>query len=95
MKTETDRTLSKVLGKIVPQKSERNSVENLAKKIMSKVVDASYNSSLNAKVSLEGSVAKDTWLSEEADIDIFLQIDSKLERKELETDFRDPCQKTR
>jgi tRNA nucleotidyltransferase (CCA-adding enzyme) len=85
LKTETDRTLSKVLERIVPQKSERNSVENLAKKIMSKVVDASYNSSLNAKVSLEGSVAKDTWLSEEADIDIFLQIDSKLERKELET----------
>jgi tRNA nucleotidyltransferase (CCA-adding enzyme) len=52
---------------------------------MSKVVEASDKSLLNAKVSLEGSVAKDTWLSGEADIDIFLQVDSKLERKDLET----------
>ena len=40
---------------------------------------------MNAKVTLEGSVAKDTWLSGEADIDIFLQVDSRLERKDLET----------
>ncbi|WP_455368591.1 CCA tRNA nucleotidyltransferase [[Eubacterium] cellulosolvens] len=82
---KTEKITSKVLERIVPQKSERNSVENLAKKIMSKIAEASHKSSLNAKVSLEGSVAKDTWLSGEADIDIFLQVDSKLERKVLET----------
>ncbi|OGD53566.1 CCA-adding enzyme [Candidatus Bathyarchaeota archaeon RBG_13_38_9] len=85
MKTETEKISIKVLERIVPKKSERNSVENLAQKIMNKVAEASDKSSLNAKVSLEGSVAKDTWLSGEADIDIFLQVDSKLERKDLET----------
>ena len=85
MKTETDRILIKILERIVPQKAERNSVENIAKNIISKVENESNKSSLNSKVSLEGSVAKDTWLSGEADIDIFLQVDSKLERKDLET----------
>ncbi len=85
MKNKAEEISKKVLERIVPQNSERNNVENLAKKIMEKVTEASQKSSLNAKVSLEGSVAKDTWLSEEADIDIFLQVESKLERKDLET----------
>jgi tRNA nucleotidyltransferase (CCA-adding enzyme) len=85
LKTETEKISIQVLERIVPKKLERNSVENLAQKIMSKVAEASDKSSLNAKISLEGSVAKDTWLSGEADIDIFLQVDSKLERKDLET----------
>ena len=85
MKTETERISTKILERIVPKKPERDTVENLAQKIMSKTEEVSHKSSLNAKVSLEGSVAKDTWLSGEADIDIFLQVDNKLERKDLET----------
>ncbi len=75
----------KVLKKIVPDPAEKERVYSLSKRIMERVSSAAHEATLKAEVSLEGSVAKDTWLSGEADIDIFLKVDSSLDRKELET----------
>jgi tRNA nucleotidyltransferase (CCA-adding enzyme) len=74
-----------VLKRIVPSQTERKRVYTLSEAIIQKVTSAACKISLKAEVSLQGSVAKDTWLSDEADIDIFFGVDSSLDRKELET----------
>jgi len=81
----TTEILEKILRRIVPSTVEKERVYSLSKKIMERVSSAAREAALNAEVSLEGSVAKDTWLSGEADIDIFLKVESSLDRKELET----------
>jgi len=75
----------KVLKRIVPKEAERKRVYTLSEEIMRRVSQAAHRASLKAEVSLEGSVAKDTWLSGEADIDIFLKVESSLDPSELET----------
>ena len=74
-----------VLHRIKPKHSERRRILELAEKMKSKVTDAVNESGLDAEVRIDGSVAKDTWLSGEADIDIFMRVPSTLSRNELET----------
>jgi len=75
----------KVLKRIVPSKAERERIYALSEELIQRVSSAARKASLNAEVSLEGSVAKDTWLSGEADIDIFLKVDANLSKADLET----------
>ena len=79
----TEQVLSEILEEITPKKDERTRIENLAKKLEQKVETASELLGVEAKVRLEGSVAKDTWLSEEPDIDIFMQVPPSIPRKSL------------
>lgn len=74
-----------VLRRITPKRSERKKILELAERMKSKVSDAASESSLDADVRIDGSVAKDTWLSGEADIDIFMRVSPTLSRNELET----------
>ena len=85
MNLDSVRIQREVLKRIVPKDKERKRAQELSETIIQEVTSAARKSSLKAEVSLEGSVAKDTWLSCEADIDIFLRVDSSLDRKVLET----------
>lgn len=78
-----EQVLSEVLEKITPKKNERTRIENLAKKLEEKVEAVSKMLGVEANVRLEGSVAKDTWLSGEPDIDIFMQVPPSIPRKSL------------
>jgi len=55
----------------------------LAKELKKKVVSASKELGVEAEVRVEGSVAKDTWLSGEPDIDVFMRVSVKIPRKSL------------
>ncbi len=79
MNPDTVRIQREVLKGIVPKDKERRRAQELSETIIQEVTSAARKSSLKAEVSLEGSVAKDTWLSGEADIDIFLKVDSTLD----------------
>ncbi len=64
----------KALRKAIPSIEERRETiwfsQNLAKKLESELKEAD----LEAKVQVEGSIAKDTWLAGEKDIDLFVLV---------------------
>jgi tRNA nucleotidyltransferase (CCA-adding enzyme) len=72
-----------VLERVTPKKTERNKINALANELEMKVVSASKALGVEAEVRVEGSVAKDTWLSEEPEIDIFMRVPKTIPRKSL------------
>ncbi|HVP92688.1 MAG TPA: CCA tRNA nucleotidyltransferase [Acidobacteriota bacterium] len=83
MQTKMDSVFEAVLVRVTPKKSDRTKIETLAKKLEKKVISASEASNVKVKVRVEGSVAKDTWLSEAPDIDIFMRVPKTIPRKSL------------
>jgi tRNA nucleotidyltransferase (CCA-adding enzyme) len=71
----------KVLKKTVPSREKKRRVLELAEKLKEKVRMAAEEAGITAQVRVEGSVAKDTWLREEPDIDIFMQVPTTLPRE--------------
>jgi tRNA nucleotidyltransferase (CCA-adding enzyme) len=83
MQAKLNKVLTTILKRITPNKRERIEVDALAKKIGRNVVAASKRLGVKARVRLEGSVAKDTWISGERDIDIFMRVPTAIPRKSL------------
>lgn len=78
-----DKICTKILKKATPTKTERARVEALARKLERKVAIATKEAKIKAYVRLEGSLAKDTWLNEKPDIDIFMRVPVSMPRKSL------------
>ena len=79
-----DEVLEVVLNKVVPKDSEREKIEKIAEEYREKVRRAATKYLESFEVILGGSVAKDTWLSGEADVDIFILMPPSISRRELE-----------
>jgi tRNA nucleotidyltransferase (CCA-adding enzyme) len=73
-----------IARQIAPSDFERERVNRLAEELKGKLVREAERSGLQAEVRLDGSVAKDTWLKGDADIDIFLRVPVSLSRADLE-----------
>ena len=58
-------------------------VVSLAGRLVKRVEKAAEKANVEARVRVEGSVAKDTWLRKEPDIDIFLQLPASTPREAL------------
>ena len=69
---------------ITPSSTERERVHRVAEQVRARLVVEVERDGLDAEVRLDGSVAKDTWLRGDADIDIFLRVPVSLSRAELE-----------
>ncbi len=78
-----EEVCAQVLGKIMPKEEERSKIEALARTLERRVTSAAEEFKVAATVRLEGSVAKDTWLSGEPDIDIFMRMPKTIPRKSL------------
>jgi tRNA nucleotidyltransferase (CCA-adding enzyme) len=65
---------SQVLKRVEPSESERKKVQELAKKLTQKVEKAAMDKGVKAEVRVEGSVAKNTWLRDAPEIDVFMQV---------------------
>jgi tRNA nucleotidyltransferase (CCA-adding enzyme) len=65
---------AQVLKRVNPSESERKKVQELAKKLTEKVEKAAKERQLEAEVRVEGSVAKNTWLRDCPEIDVFMQV---------------------
>lgn len=61
-----------ILKEIKPSKSERETVHKIAKEAIDYINKKSEKENIDVEAILVGSVAKDTWLSGKADIDIFI-----------------------
>jgi tRNA nucleotidyltransferase (CCA-adding enzyme) len=73
--------LAKVSKKVTPSTKERKEVLSLASSLVEKVREAARKAGVKARVRVEGSVAKDTWIRGEPDIDIFMQMPQSMPRE--------------
>src|SRR5437870_11213926 len=74
--------LQQVAKKIVPSDQEQEKMIGLSQAIQREVEDVLASSGIQAKVSPQGSFARDTWISREADLDIFARLPPTMEREE-------------
>ena len=74
----------KVSKKVTPNEDERTRIETLAETIRQRVNKICEMNKFDADVRIDGSVAKNTWLSKEADVDIFIRVPRHLTRDEFE-----------
>jgi len=72
-----------ILQKITPTQADRAKIQALAEDLQGKVLRACKEQGVNAIVRVEGSVAKDTWLREEPEIDIFMRLPTTIPRRDL------------
>jgi len=80
----TSRLCNAVARRITPSGAERERVHRLGDQLRARLVTEAEREALEAEVRLDGSVAKDTWLRGDADIDIFLRVPTSLSRADLE-----------
>jgi tRNA nucleotidyltransferase (CCA-adding enzyme) len=78
-----ETVLAGVLKRVTPGVAERKKIEALAKKLEKKVSHAAKRLGVEAAVRVEGSVAKDTWLSREPDVDVFMRVPTSIPRAKL------------
>ena len=78
-----DEVCDKVLDRIEPTPAEQEQTLHLAELLRRRVAVAIEEAHLEASVAVGGSVAKDTWLRGEADIDIFILFSQGLSKLQL------------
>jgi tRNA nucleotidyltransferase (CCA-adding enzyme) len=83
MQEKVEQVCASVLKRVTPKNKERAKMEALAKRLEKKVASASEELGVKAEVRVEGSVAKDTWISKEPDIDVFMRVPTAIPRKSL------------
>jgi tRNA nucleotidyltransferase (CCA-adding enzyme) len=83
MQGKFEKVRATVLERVTPKKRERSRIEALAKKLEKKVAYTSKGFGVEAEVRVEGSVARDTWLSGETDIDVFMRVPPTVPRGSL------------
>jgi tRNA nucleotidyltransferase (CCA-adding enzyme) len=85
MASTYEEIIAEVLKKVTPNRSDRDHVLSLAKKLTRKVREAAKEKGMEVEIRVEGSVAKDTWLRDEAEIDIFMRLPTIMPREALGT----------
>jgi len=83
--TTIEKVATTVLKKGTPSQKEKKNVLLLAENLVKKVKAAAKKTGVDAEVRVEGSVAKDTWLREEPDIDIFMRVSTSMPREAFGT----------
>jgi tRNA nucleotidyltransferase (CCA-adding enzyme) len=78
-----DEVLSKALEVLKPNADERVKIENLLNRLMDELKRGIRELGLNLNVEVEGSIAKDTWLSKEQDIDVFILFPKGYDKNEF------------
>lgn len=72
-----------VLKEIVPSDRERKEVTSITNKIVEHLTEKISREKINARVEVVGSIAKDTWISKDRDLDIFIVFDKSTPLEEL------------
>ncbi len=83
MQTQLEALTTQILKKITPTPAEYQKVEALSRKLEQKIAEACQTQGIKAVVRVEGSVAKDTWLRQNPDIDVFMRLSTSIPRKDL------------
>jgi tRNA nucleotidyltransferase (CCA-adding enzyme) len=83
MQNKINQITQEILEKITPTGTDRAKIQALALELERKVSAACAEFGVQSVVRVEGSVAKDTWLREEPDVDIFMRLQTSIPRKAL------------
>ncbi|MEM2250177.1 MAG: CCA tRNA nucleotidyltransferase [Candidatus Bathyarchaeia archaeon] len=83
MSEELEKVCKAVLDRVTPTREKREKIEALAKELEAKVASVAADFGVKAIVRLEGSVAKNTWLNEEPEIDVFMRLPTSIPCKSL------------
>ncbi|MFI5449064.1 MAG: CCA tRNA nucleotidyltransferase [Candidatus Bathyarchaeia archaeon] len=70
--------------KLTPSVKRRQEIENAAEQIRKAVERECVKARLEAEVRLDGSLAKDTWIQDNVDVDIFIRVSPELTKVQLE-----------
>lgn len=89
MAAKLEAILEKVSKKSTPSSKDRNRVLALARTIKQNVEEAARNAGATIKVRVEGSVAKNTWLKDSPDIDVFMRVPPATPREAFATVYLD------
>lgn len=93
MTSNLEKTLQKVLKNTTPTPEEKKHVLALAKQLSQKVEETAHKAGLDVEVRVEGSIAKNTWLREAPEIDIFMRVPPTVPRKAFGTTYLDIARK--
>jgi tRNA nucleotidyltransferase (CCA-adding enzyme) len=83
MQDEIAKVCAEILKEITPSKGERVGINAVTKKLEASVVSACKKLGVKAVVRIEGSVAKDTWICGEPDVDVFMRVSTKIPHESL------------
>jgi tRNA nucleotidyltransferase (CCA-adding enzyme) len=78
----TEEVLQQVRPRIVPSERERRKMVDVADYLRREVEQILTKSGIQGTVTLQGSYARDTWISHETDLDIFVRFPQSMERRE-------------
>ena len=73
-----------IIQEIKPTELEKTSLISFAEKVLAEVNRVLIDSSVNATAEIHGSVAHDTWIKGQQDLDIFIIIEEYRNRKQLQ-----------
>src|SRR6266571_793979 len=82
MPNSTQTVLDQVAKKVVPSLAERERMSQLAERLKGQVQNILDKRGIGGSVSIQGSFARDTWLSGEADLDVFACFPPTMDRQE-------------
>jgi tRNA nucleotidyltransferase (CCA-adding enzyme) len=85
MSSPLEEVCIEVLKRVTPTAAERKQVLSLAKRLLEKVREEAKKKSVEAEVRVEGSVAKNTWLRDCPEIDIFMRVPTTIPREAFGT----------
>jgi tRNA nucleotidyltransferase (CCA-adding enzyme) len=80
-----EEVCSEVLKRVTPTATERKQVLSLAKKLVEKVREEAKEKGVETEVRVEGSVAKNTWLRDCPEIDVFMRFPTSMPREAFGT----------
>ena len=72
LNSEIEKLLNEVLECLTPKNEERERVNAIVSDVTSKLEMACRELNVQARIEVQGSIAKDTWISGDRDIDIFI-----------------------
>ncbi len=83
-RSDRERIIEEVLEDVSPSDEERRSLSEAYEEVRERALEALDEEGLGGEVALVGSTARDTWLSGDRDIDVFLLLPPELDREEFE-----------
>jgi len=83
MSDSLGEVIREVLRRIKPSEEEKNHMNNVLSKVVSTLQEELKSIEPEADVLIEGSVAKDTWLSGETDADVFVRFPVRWKKDEM------------
>lgn len=93
MTSPLEKICSQVLNRVDPNESEQKNVQELAKELTEKVEEAARQRDVDVEVRVEGSVAKNTWLRDCPEIDVFMQVPTTTPKEDFRTVFLEIAKK--